>query len=139
MAVSMVKQYSVFLPNEPGSLNKVAKLLLDAGVNLIGIASEVRDDSGVVRLAVEADDDGADVLVSHGLSAIEKPLLSVELADRPGELYRVTAVLAKAGVNITTVYGTARSGSSCRILIAVNDSQKALKALEKWEKAGEAA
>jgi hypothetical protein len=132
----MVKQFSVFLPNEPGSLSKVAKMFKDAGVNLIGIASEVRDDSGVVRLAVEDAEAAADVLTSNGLSAVEKPLLSVELRDQPGELFRVTSALAEARVNITTVYGSAMGGGSCRILIAVNDSQKALKALEAVAGAG---
>jgi len=132
MEVLMAKQYSVFLPNEPGSLKRLAKMFSDEGINLIGIASEVRDDSGVVRIAVEEGVDGADVLVRNGFSAVEKPLLSVELANRPGELYRVADALAAAGVNITTVYGSGFSGESCRMLIAVNDSKKAMKALEAY-------
>jgi len=132
MSIQIVKQYSVFLPNVPGALNKLALLFKDAGINLIGIASEVRDDSGVVRIAVEGEVDGAAVLTRNGFSAVEKPLLSVEVPDRAGELYELTKTLAEAGVNITTVYGTVLSGQACRILIAVNDSKKALKALERY-------
>ena len=133
MDVRMVKQYSVFLPNKPGALSGLAKMFMDAGISLLGIASEVRDDSGVVRIAVEEDVDGSDVLIKNGFSAVERPLLSVDVPDRVGELYRLTTVLAEAGINITTVYGTAQVGQNCRLLIAVNDSKKAFEALKAHE------
>ena len=52
MKVELIKQFSIFLPNRPGSLARLARLFAEKKVNMLGIASEVRDDSGMVRIAV---------------------------------------------------------------------------------------
>ncbi len=130
MKVGAVTQYSVFLENKPGALSRLVRLFSDKGINLIGLASEVRDDSGVVRLAVEEGVDGADVLIAAGFPVVETPLLSVELPDRAGALTELTRVLAEARVNITTVYGAAVGGSACRLLFAVSDMEKAKAVIE---------
>ena len=130
MAVSFVTQYSVFLANKPGALSRLVQLFSEKGINLVGIASEVRDDSGVVRIAVEDGVDGADVLIAAGFPVVETPLLSVELPDRPAALFELTRAMADAQVNITTVYGTALGGKTCRILFAVSDTQKGKSVIE---------
>ena len=112
MAVSMAKQYSVFLPNEPGALSKLAKMFLDAGINMIGIASEVRDDSGVVRIAVEEGVDGADVLVRNGFSA---GAMFVAVIRSP-KISRTVRVLWKTIISLGPVFrrGAAKlSSASC--------------------------
>ena len=129
MKVETLKQFSVFLPNKPGALSRLAKLFADAGVNLLGIASEVRDDSGMVRIAVGQDKDVSAVLSKAGFASVESKLLSVVVADKPGELLRVSVALAEGGVNITTVYGTSLDGQSCRILFAAENTEKALEVL----------
>ena len=131
MKISTLKQFSVFMPNKPGALSRLAALLAERCINLVGIASEVRDDSGLVRLAVDSSTDVSAILSQGGFSSVETTLLSVELDDRPGELARVTKILAEGKINITTVFGTSTEGSACRILINVENTQKALALLEK--------
>lgn len=125
MKISVLKQFSVFLPNKPGSLSQLTRNVAAAGINILGIASEVRDDSGVVRLAVSDDIDISAVLSRNGIVSIESRLLSVEFQDKPGELSVLAKTLADGGVNITTVYGTTQ-GLSSRILFAVENTDKAL-------------
>ena len=43
------------MPNKPGALTRLAALFAEKGINILGIASEVRDDSGLVRIALEND------------------------------------------------------------------------------------
>ncbi len=129
MKVETLKQFSVFLPNRPGALSALAGLLADKGVNILGIASEVRDDSGLVRLAVGPQADVSHILSKAGFASVETTLLSVEVDDRPGALARITKILADGKVNITTVYGTATLGHAARILISVQDSERGLKLL----------
>ena len=131
MNVSLVRQYSVFMPNKPGALSGFTKLFLDAGANIYGIASEIRDDSGIVRVAVEGDANMGTVLARAGFTCIETPILSVEVPNRPGELHRLSVLLADNGINITTVYGTGIDGQTSRILLATNDIEKALDLLLK--------
>lgn len=119
------------MPNKPGALASLAKLFADKGINLLGIASEVRDDSGLVRLAVEGDADVSGILSKAGFASVETDLLSIEVDDRPGELHRATKILADAKFNITTVYGTSLGGGAARILIAVQGADKAKALLER--------
>jgi hypothetical protein len=129
--VQVLKQFSVFLPNKPGALSGLAKLLADRGVNVLGIASEVRDDSGLVRVAVDPSDDISHLLSKAGFSSVETSVLSVDLPDKPGELFRLTRLLAEGRINITTVYGTGGAGASARILIAAENAEKARALIEK--------
>ncbi|MFA6004354.1 MAG: ACT domain-containing protein [Elusimicrobiota bacterium] len=130
MKVEVLKQFSVFMPNRPGALSMLARLFSDKGINLLGIASEVRDDSGVVRIAVAQDVDASAILSQGGFSSVETSLLAVDLDDKPGELFRVARMLADGKINITTVYGTAGRNGASRVLLAVENVQKALALLE---------
>jgi len=130
MKVTVITQYSIFLPNRPGALARLAALFSDAGINMVGIASEVRDDSGLVRVALEGGSDHSSVLSKAGFASVENRLLSVEVGDKPGQLALITQRLADAGVNITTVYGTALGHHAARILIAVDKIDPAVRALE---------
>ena len=129
MKVTVITQYSIFLPNRPGALARLAELFSQAGVNMVGIASEVRDDSGLVRVALEGEGDHSAVLSKAGFASVENRLLSVEVGDKPGQLALITKRLADAGVNITTVYGTALGHNAARILIAVDKIEPAVAAL----------
>lgn len=131
MRVHKIKQFSVFMPNKPGALTRLAALFSEKGINILGIASEVRDDSGLVRIALENDSDVSSVLSQAGFSSVETYILSVEVDDKPGELLRVAAALAEGKINITTVYGTSVEGAkTSRILIAAQNTDKALAILE---------
>ena len=119
------------MPNKPGALTRLAALFSAKNINILGIASEVRDDSGLVRIALENDADVSSILSSAGFSSVETHILSVEVDDKPGELLRVAAALADGKVNITTVYGTSVEGAkTSRILIAAQNIDKALAILE---------
>jgi len=129
LKVSILKQYSVFMANRPGSLAKLTALFGDANVNIVGIASEVRDDSGLVRIAVEGDGDTSGILSRAGFASVESRLLSVEAEDTPGSLAEISKRLGDGGINITTVYGTSLSTQVSRILVAVENADDAYKLL----------
>lgn len=131
MKVQKIKQFSVFMPNKPGALTRLAALFAEKGINILGIASEVRDDSGLVRIALENEAEVSSILSSAGFSSVETHILSVEVDDKPGELLRIGAALAEGKINITTVYGTSvEGGKTSRILIAAQNIDKALAILE---------
>lgn len=130
MQVKLIRQYTVFLPNVPGALSKFVELFANEGVNIVGIASEIRDDSGVVRVAVDADRKVSHILTGAGFTTIETQMISLELSDKPGQLLRITKLLGDHNVNITTVYGTADSGHSGRLLMNASDIEKAFEILK---------
>jgi hypothetical protein len=130
MPVKLIKQYTVFLPNVPGALSKFVELFSKEGINIVGIASEIRDDSGIVRIAVDAERKVSHILTGAGFTTIETQMLSVELRDKPGELLRIAKLLGEHNINITTVYGTADSGGTDRVLMNVSDVDRALEVLK---------
>lgn len=131
MKVEKIKQFSIFMPNKPGVLSRLAALFADKGINILGIASEVRDDSGLVRIALAHESDVSAVLSQAGFSSVETSVISVEVDDSPGQLLRVTAALAEGKINITTVYGTSVGGArTARILINAQNTDRALAILE---------
>lgn len=130
MPVKLVRQYTVFLPNIPGALAKFVELFANAGINIIGLASEIRDDSGVVRVAVDADKKVSHILTGAGFTTIETTMISLNLDDKPGQLMRLTKVLGDNHINITTVYGTSDTGNTGRLLMNVSDADKAVEVLK---------
>jgi hypothetical protein len=131
MKVEKIKQFSVFMPNKPGALSRLVTLFAEKSVNILGIASEVSAESGLVRIALTNDSDASSILSKAGFSSVETNILSVELDDKPGQLLRIADALAQGKINITTVYGTSSPGAATtRILIAVQNTDKALELLE---------
>ena len=130
MKVEVIRQYSVFMPNRPGALSRLTKLFTDQNVNILGIASEVRDDSGLVRIAVGPEQDASAILSKGGFPSVESSLLSVEAPDKPGTLMRISDALGDGKINITTVYATALGGQVSRILIACENTDRARAVLE---------
>ncbi len=129
--VEKIKQFSVFMPNKPGALSRLASLFAEKGINILGIASEVSAESGLVRIALANDSDASAILSKAGFSSVETHILSIEVDDKPGEMLRVTDALAEGKINITTVYGTSVPGAgTSRLLIAVQNTDKALAIVE---------
>jgi hypothetical protein len=130
MPVKLIRQYTVFLPNVPGALNKFVELFANEGINIIGIASEIRDDSGIVRIAVDADLKVSHLLTRAGFTTIETSMISLELPDKPGQLLQLTRALSDNNINITTVYGTSVGGADARLLLNASDSDRALEVIK---------
>jgi len=112
-------------------LGEFTKLFVQEGINIVGIASEIRDDSGVVRITIDSEKRMGYIFTQAGFITVETTILSVELGNQPGELHKVAKILGENGINITTVYGTASGENGSRIVMSVNDPEKAAKILEK--------
>lgn len=130
MAINVVKQYSVFLINEPGALKNFAELFVRENVDVIAISQDVRYDASVVRLAVKYDQEISHALTKAGFTSVKTDAICIDTTNRVGLLRDIGAVLSSHGINITTIYGTASTGPSSRWVIVVNDITKALNALE---------
>lgn len=127
--VKLVKQYTVFLPNKPGALHSFVELFANEGINIIGISSEIHDESGIVKIAVDSDRKLSYILTRAGFTTLETTMISITIDDKPGELIKLTKLLAENNINITTIYGTS-SGYPSRILLNVSDLEKTLSILK---------
>lgn len=130
MAISVIKQYSVFLINEPGALKNFADLFVRENVNIVAISQDVRYDAAVVRIAVKYNDEISHALTKAGFTSVKTDAICIDMPDRVGLGRDIGAVLCQHGINITTIYGAAGEDGSSRWVVVVNDITKALNALE---------
>lgn len=130
MPISVIKQYSVFLINEPGALRNFADLFVREKVNIIAISQDVRYDAAVVRIAVEYNEEISHALTKAGFTSVKTDAICIDAPDRAGLMRDIGAVLSSKGINITTIYGAARKNGGTRWIVVVNDITKALSALE---------
>lgn len=127
--IKIVKQYTVLLPNKPGSLHKFIELFANEGVNIIGITSEIQEESGIIKVAVDSDKKLSYILTRAGFTTLETTMISLILDDKPGTLIKLTKLLADNNINITAIYGTSSSYPS-RLLLNVSDIEKTLTILK---------
>lgn len=128
--IKLVRQYSVFLPNSPGAMNKFLDRFTREEINIIGIASELTDGAGIVRITVDSEKSVSPVLTSDGFTTIETFVILLELKDRPGMLQQLSTLLSDNGINITTIYGTTYTGAVGHLLLNVTDAPRAMEILK---------
>ena len=113
----------VRLPNSPGALAGVCRLLADEHVNIIAMTLEA---SGQLRLVLDNHVRGAGVLRAQHHQVTERPVVVAAIANGPGALAPILAIAADAGVNVDYAYGSVTEGTSgAAVVLGVEDAQRA--------------
>ena len=111
------------LPNSPGALAGVCRVLSDNGVNILALSLET---GGQLRLVVDNHVHAAGILgeLHHRVTAREVLLLAV--SNAPGSLTAVLTLLADAGINVDYAYGGGSDrGPSATVIAGVADTMRA--------------
>lgn len=126
----MTELLSLALDNHPGALADVIETLAKGNINVDAIDADALGDFGAVRLSVSDLPKAMKLLQKHKVHLMKVEAIEVELSNRPGELSRLLLKLAKAGVNVVSLFGTApHHVEGGRLFLRVNDRKKALAAL----------
>jgi hypothetical protein len=115
----MVKQINVFSENKTGKLEKITKILSDAGVNIRAMKISSSDAYGVIKLLVDDPEKGFTAYKKAGVTVSLKEVLAVEVSDKAGALHQMLSILTKNSVNIEDCYG-----------FVIEDEKKAVIVLE---------
>jgi hypothetical protein len=111
------------LPNSPGALGGVCRLLADERVNIQAMAL---DGAGQLRLVVDNHVHGAAVLRDHHHQVTERDVLVCSLSNAPGALAGPLRLVADSGVNVEYAYGgAADSGAGASVVLGVDDAMRA--------------
>ena len=111
------------LRNSPGALGQICQHLLNERVNILALNLE---SGGTLRLIVDNPLHAAGTLKDQQFSVNERDVLFVNLPNNPGAFEQVTQLLAKAGINIEYVYGSAIADyPMASIVVGVEDVQRA--------------
>ena len=113
----MPTEFSVSLKDQPGTLAQLGGVLGDVGVNIEAIAGSSRDGTTRVQFVCNAPDRAAKSLETSRIEYTTREVLIVRVLDEPGTLGDVGLVMAKAGINIDSIYVTTRG----HLVLGVDD------------------
>jgi hypothetical protein len=125
----MPTDLTVVLSDHPGELARLGRVLGDAGVNIKGLAAFTGEGRGFIHLLVDDDavDRCRDAFDGEKIGlADERPVLVVDIEDKPGSLGELTRRLAAANVNVDLAYTTF---GGVKLVIATDDMDNAEEAL----------
>jgi hypothetical protein len=111
------------LPNSPGALAGVCRLLAEERVNAIALSL---DSGGHLHLLVDNPVRAAGVLRRHHHQVTEHDVLFLTVGNSPGGLAPMLTLIADVGVNVNYAYGAGGEGSSvAAVVLGVDDAQRA--------------
>ena len=126
-----IKQISVFLENNPGTLRELTELLGKGGVDLLALSIADTQNFGIVRLIVHSDqiDPAMAMLKAAGYIAKVNHVICAAVPDRPLGLCSLLSVIEQAGLSVEYMYSFARAAGTgnAYLILRLNDGQKAAK------------
>ncbi|PSG97536.1 acetolactate synthase [Thermoplasmatales archaeon SW_10_69_26] len=126
----MGRQLTVFIENEPGALSEITAVLADEDVNIESIMVEGEHDFGFARIRAHPLHEAEEALEEAGFQIRTGEVLTLGLPNQPGALHGMLERLAKEGINIENMYGTANgSNKEPEIVIQVDDADQAREVL----------
>ena len=126
-----VEQLAVFLENKSGRLAAITKILSDNGINIRALSVADTADFGILRIIVDQTDKAKQVLKDAGFTVGLTDVVAVEVADKPGGLSDVLAVLNQMEINVEYMYAfVEKSGQNAVIIFRFDDVDTAIEVLQ---------
>jgi len=125
-----MKSVTIVSEDKVGLLADISYILGKAKVNIESISVDVVAGKAIITLTIGNPAKAKDVLERNGYTVAESNVLVIKLADKPGELSRITNMLAGDHVNIQNVHMLSRDGKNTVLAIVVDKPKKASKMLE---------
>lgn len=129
--MALVTQFCVGLENKPGELTKFCSILRGREVNIeaLFVSSDEEENCAWLNFVASPPEAAEQLLIEHGYKYFTEPVLAVPAENRPGEIENIAGKLAEAGVNISYVYGSSRSGTQSTLVLSADDMAAAARAL----------
>jgi len=100
----ILHQLSVFLENKPHQIRMPAKLLGDAGIDILTLSLADTQQFGILRMVVDDWQQARSVLEQAGVVVRVTEVVAIEVPDVPGGLSEVIDCIEKLGLNIEYMY-----------------------------------
>lgn len=121
----MIRQLSVFVQNEIGSLASVTTVLKNNMINLRAIASFDTPEFAILRIVVDQPERAKELLTANGFAVKMSEAVAVELEDKPGVLDHMLHLIADAKLGINYIYSIVlRNGKAPLMIINTDDLGK---------------
>ena len=126
-----MRDLAVKLDNRPGTLAEMGEVLGKAGVSVEGGGGFVFEGKGIVHFLFEDTTAAKKALEEKGIKVLEDREVLVQRLkqDQPGQLGKISRMMADAGVNIEVIY----SDHQNQLILVVDDIEKGRIISEKWK------
>ena len=116
-------ELNVRLPNSPGALAGVCRLLSDERVNIVALSLEA---GGQLRMVVDNHVHGAAILRERHHQVTERDVIVMSIPNTPGALAPVLKLVSDASVNVEYAYaGATEMATIAAVVVGVEDAQRA--------------
>ncbi len=121
-----IKQLSIFIANETGTLADVTRIFREHGIDIRAISVSDTVDYGILRVVVDEPERAVKVLAREGIISKLSDVLAVDPEDRRGSLNDIFTLLGDHGMNIDYIYSfLVREDGAQLFVIKVADLQGA--------------
>ena len=122
----MIRQISVFVETQPGSMMNVTSILTEAHVNIRAISTFDTPEFGIMRLVVDDPVRAKESLTSKGFVNRVSDVIGAELKDEKGNLNQMLKILADGQINVNYIYSfVIRDGKAPVMVFHTDDFEKA--------------
>ena len=98
-----IKQLSLFVENQPGSLSKVCQVLKENRINISTLSLADTREYGILRLLIQEHERARDVLEKAGYVVKVTDVLALTVPDHPGGLADTLAILDKHALSVLQI------------------------------------
>ncbi|MBQ8730315.1 MAG: ACT domain-containing protein [Lachnospiraceae bacterium] len=128
----MLKQISVFVENQAGSLMNVTSALKDNNISIRAIASFDTPEFAILRLIVDKPEEAKEALSKLGFIVRLNEVMAIELEDKVGNLNDLLTTLATNEISINYIYSFVIRQNQAPVMVLNTDKpEEAAKILER--------
>ena len=127
-----MRDLTIRLENRPGVLAEMGEALGSAGVSVEGGGAFVFDGKAIAHFLFADAVAARKALTAKGIEVIEDREVLVQRLnqDQPGQLGKISRMMADAGVNIEVIY----SDHQNQLILVVDDLEKGRAVSEAWKR-----
>lgn len=125
----LIRQLSIIIQNEIGSVAQVTRILKEHNINLRAIASFDTPEFAILRIVADRPDDAKKYLTENGYAVAVSDAIAVELEDKPGKLHDMLQVIADAGIGVNYIYSIVFRSQNVPLIILNTDDLKKTKSI----------
>jgi hypothetical protein len=124
-----MEELTIIVDDKVGIVADISYILGKAKINIESIMVEVHGGKAIINLAVKDGKKAMQYLSGSGYRVLESELLVVKLKDEPGELSKMSALLAKEKINILNLFFISKEAGNTIMALKVDHAKKAEKLL----------
>ena len=127
-----MKSITVIAEDRVGLLADISYLLGKTKINIESIGLEIVAKKAVISLTLKDPEKAKSVLENAGYKVTEANIIVVKLQDQPGELNKITSMMAEDKINIENIHMLSKDVNTTVLAITVDKPKRAYKLLEPY-------